>query len=131
MRTHYVDIPTEKWGVLLIYDFDKDDDEDLYAIMRSFNMSERNANKSLRILSTYNSGMAVSNMSLRMSAMFIGRATSMSQFWNSIVHETSHVASAIVDYYGEPCDGEAMAYLQGYIFQCIVEEVAEIEYKDF
>lgn len=128
MKNEYIDIPKEKWGILFIYDFDENDEDDLYAIMRSFNVSERNANKSLKILSTYNSGMAVSNFDLRMSAMFIGKPSSSGQFWNSVVHETSHVASAIVEYYDEPCDGEAIAYLQGYIFQCIVEQVAEPKY---
>ena len=125
MKTRYIDIPTEKWGILFVYDFDSEDDGDLYAIMRSFGMRERNIGKSLSILSTYNSGMAISSDSLRMSAMFIGKPSSSAQFWNSVVHETSHVASAIVDYYNEPCDGEAIAYLQGYIFQCIVEDIAE------
>ena len=128
MKNEYIDIPKEKWGILFIYDFDENDENDLYAIMRSFNVSERNTNKSLKILSTYNSGMAISNFDLRMSAMFIGKPSSSAQFWNSVVHETSHVASAIVEYYGEPCDGEAIAYLQGYIFQCIVEQVAEPKY---
>lgn len=124
MKTEYIDIPDEKWGILFIYDFDMYDENDLYAIMRSFNMSERNVNKSLKVLSTRNSGMAVSNFDLRMSAMFIGKASSRAQFWNSVVHETAHVASAIAEYYDEPCDGEAIAYLQGYIFQCIVEKIA-------
>ena len=128
MKTEYIDIPKDKWGVLLIYAFDESDERDLYAIMRSFNMSERNINKSLKILSTHNSGMAVSNFDLRMSAMLIGKPTSNAQFWNSIVHETAHVSSAITEYYDEPCDGEAIAYLQGYIFQCIVEQIAEPKY---
>ena len=110
MKTEYIDIPKDKWGVLLIYDFDESDERDLYAIMRSFNMSERNINKSLTILSTHNSGMAVSNFDLRMSAMFIGKPTS------------------ITEYYDEPCNGEAIAYLQGYIFQCNVEQIAEPKY---
>lgn len=127
MKTEYIDIPKEKWGILFICDFGEDDERDLYAIMRSFNISERNASKSIKILSTYNSGMAVSNFDLRMSAMFIGKPSSNAQFWNSVVHETAHVASAIVDYYDEPCDGEAIAYLQGYIFQCIVEQITNVE----
>lgn len=128
MVTKYIDIDNQKWGVLVIYDFDEHNADELSSIMESFGMNVRNINKSLRILSTYNSGMAVSNEGLRMSAMFIGKASSNAQFWNSIVHETAHVASAIVDYYDEPCDGEASAYLQGYIFQRVVEEVSDIKH---
>lgn len=126
MVTKFIEIPEEKWGCLLVWNFDVLDYDDIWAICRSFGMSDRNTKKSLQILSTYNSGMTVSNDDLRMSAMFIGRATSKGQFLNTIVHETAHTASAITTFYNKPCSGEDFAYLSGFIFQRIMEEIADI-----
>ena len=123
MITTFIKIPEHSWGCLLIYDFDELDHDKIWGICKSFGMSERNINKSLRILSTYNSGMTVSNKDLRMSAMFIGKATSNSQFWNSIGHECVHLVDAILNYYKTDCGSENHAYLQGFVFQRIVEEI--------
>lgn len=125
METAYIDIPTKKWGILLIYDFDMLDWDDMSAIMQSFGMPLRRVQHAIRVLSTYNSGLAISNDDLRMSAIFIGKPTSNAQWWNSLAHECKHVVDAIISYYDEPNDGESAAYLQGYIFQKIVEEIAE------
>lgn len=124
MITKFIDVDG-KWGFLVNFDFDLLDWDDMAAIMQSFGMKERNINRSLQILSTYNSGMAVSNDDLRMSAIFIGKPTTKSQFWSSINHELLHIEQAILDYYGEDWDGEPPAYLAGYLLQRVVEEVAE------
>jgi hypothetical protein len=126
MKKVYIEIPEEKWGCLLVWDFDVLDYDDIWSICKSFGMSDRNIKRSLQILSTYNSGMTVSSDDLRMSAMFIGRATSKGQFLNTIVHETAHTASAITTFYNKSCSGEDFAYLSGYIFQKIMEEIADI-----
>jgi hypothetical protein len=61
-----------------------------------------------------------------MSAMFIGKSSSTSQFWNTIAHECSHLVDAISSYYNVGCSTEDRAYLQGFIFQRIVEEIADV-----
>lgn len=124
MTTNYIDVDG-KWGIVIIRDFDRYDNEDLAAIMKSFGVGERNINKSLQILSTYNSGMAVSNSGLRMSAIFIGKPYSVSEFWSTVNHELYHVEQAILEYYGESWDGEPPAYLAGYLLKRVVEEIAE------
>jgi hypothetical protein len=58
-----------------------------------------------------------------MSAMFIGKSSSTSQFWNTIAHESSHLVDSISSYYDVDCNTEYRAYLQGFIFQRIVEEI--------
>lgn len=124
METRYIDVD-KKWGIVIIYDFNVEEEQDeLEAIMQSFGMSIRNSEKSLRILSTFNSGMAVSDTILKMSAVFIGDATSNAQWWSTIAHELHHVATTITDYYGKPYYKEGSAYLHGYLFQRIVEEIA-------
>jgi len=126
MVTRHIDIDNNKWGILLIFDFDAYNDEtDLTAIMRSFGMSRKKVNEALDILSYRNSGMAISNFGIKMSAIFTGNTTSNSQWWNSVAHEMRHVSDAILDYYGNDWDGETPAYLEGYIFQKIVETIAK------
>lgn len=122
MVTRHIDIDNNKWVILLIFDFDVDYDEiELSAIMDSFGMKSRAIDRALSILSTYNSGMCVSNEGVRMSAIFIGKPTSAEQFWDSIAHESLHVCQAILSYYGEDdWMGETPAYLDGYIFRKIV-----------
>ena len=123
MVTKFIEIPEEKWGCLLVWDFDVLDYDDIWSICKSFGMSDRNIKRSLQILSTYNSGMTVSNDDLRMSAMFIGKSSSMFQFWNTIARESSHLVDSISSYYNVDCNTEDRAYLQGFIFQRIVEEI--------
>ena len=123
METRYIDIPNKKWGVVVIYDFDHSDSDDLAAIMGSFGMNIRNTNKALNILSNFNTGMAVSKDSLRMSAIFVGNATSASEWWATAIHELKHVADAIIDYYGVDWDSEDAAYLTGYMTKELVETV--------
>lgn len=125
MVVRHIDIDKGKWGILFVYDFDLMDWDRLSAIMQTFGLSERNIKKSLRILSTYNSGMCVSRDDVRMSVIFIGKSTSTSQFWSTVSHELFHVEQAILDYYGTEWDGEPAAYLSGYLLQKVVEEIAE------
>ena len=126
MKTVYIEIPEESWGIIFLYDYDMTDWNDMWAIMRSFGMSYKGADEAIRILSTSNTGMTISNDDLRMSAIFISNATSKGQWLNTVVHETAHAAAAISSYYDKPCSGEDFAYLSGFIFQKIMEEVADI-----
>lgn len=126
MVTRYIDIDEDKWGIILIYDFNVHRNEaELSAIMEAFGMPEKRIDAALDVLSYHNSGMAISNFGVKMSAVFVADATSKGQWWNSMAHEMRHVSDAILDYYGDDWDGETPAYLEGYIFQKIVEEIAE------
>lgn len=124
MKTAYIDVD-DKWGIVIIYDFDTEYEyNELEAIMKSFGMNTRNTNKAIRILSTKNSGMAVSREDIKMSALFIGNTTSIPEWWSTVAHELHHAATAIIDYYNEPYYGEGDAYLHGYLLQQVVEQMA-------
>lgn len=126
MITKYIGIPNNKWGIVVIYDFDtRKDYVELMAIMRSFGMSQYNSKKALRILSNYNTGMAISLDELKMSAIFISDSSSNSQWWDSAIHELKHVADSIINYYGVDWDSEDAAYLTGYLTKELVELVGE------
>lgn len=62
-----------------------------------------------------NSGFTYTNYEKRLSIVGIGKASSKSQFLNTIVHEAKHIQSNICTYYDVPEDGEQAAYLIGYI----------------
>lgn len=125
MITKYLEVGDGDWGVLVNYDLDMLDYDDIAAVLHSFGMNERNIQKSLRILSAPNTGMAISNNDLRMTAIYIGNATSPSEFWSTVNHELYHATVAIIDYYGEPYDEEPAAYLQGELMKMATKEIGE------
>lgn len=126
MEQVYLRFPKEEWGVVVVYDFDTDYEHDvLVEQMRSFGMSTRSAEKALRILSNYNTGMAVSNEVLKMSAIYISDTTSVEQFWDTCAHELAHVVTAIIDAYDVPYWSEDAAYLSGFLMRQLVGEIGE------
>lgn len=126
MTTKYIGVGDDgEWGLIINYNLHSHDADELAAVMDSFGMSNADINEALGVLlKEYNSGMCVSREDLRMSAVFIGRTDSRSQFWNTISHELTHVGTAIIDYYAVSYSSEAAAYLQGYLLQRVVEEIA-------
>lgn len=126
MKQAYLKFPNNEWAVVVIYDFDTAfEHKVLVEQMRSFGLSIRNAEKALRILSNYNTGMAVSNETLKMSAIYISDATTPSHFWDSCAHELAHVVTAIIDAYHVPYYSEDAAYLSGFLMRQLVEEIGE------
>lgn len=124
MVTKYLEVGDNDWGILVNFDFDESDHDDIFAALQSFGMNRRNINKALRILSNFNTGMAVSNDDLRMSTIYISKATSPSEWWSTCLHEIRHVAQAIIEYYGADW-GEDDAYLTGFLTKQVVEKIAE------
>lgn len=123
MRTHYIEIGDNEWGVLLFYDFDYADRTEMSAIMDSFGVYDAEIRRALNVLFDPNSGMTISRPDLRMSAMFISDATSVEQFIDTVAHEIDHVQSAICDYYGIDYGGEDAAWLQGFLAQKVAEKL--------
>lgn len=129
METKYIGIGDNDWGLIVCYDYDMRDWDDMWAIMRSFGLSSRKAEEAIRVLSHPNNGMSISNYDIRMSVIFISNATSEDEWWNSIQHELNHVAVAIIDYFGEPYWGEPASYLSGHLLQRVIKEVGYPCYK--
>jgi len=125
METVYIEVGDKDWGILINYDFDEKDYDEISAALYSFGMNRRNISKCLNILSSPNSGMTISNSALKMTSIYIGRSTSASEFWNTLNHELFHATVAIIDYYGEPYDEEPAAYLHGEIMRKVVERIGE------
>ena len=113
-----------EWAVIVCYDFSLLDFDDMAAIMDTFGLSKKNINKALRILSSYNTGMAISREDIKMSVVFVSKATSPSEWWSTCLHELRHAAQAIIEYYGADW-GEDDAYLTGFLTKQVVEKIAE------
>ena len=126
MTQDYIEVPDNKWGIVVIYDFDTEYEYvELMAIMRSFGMTTNRAKKAINILSNYNTGMALSIKDIKMSSVFISKATDNTQWWDTAIHELKHVADAIVDYYNVQWDSEDAAYLTGFLTKELVKLVGE------
>lgn len=126
MKQTYLRFPHNEWGIVVVTDFDTNLEHDvMIEQMRSFGMSIRDAERATRILSNYNTGMAVSNDTLKMSAVYISDATSPSQFWDTVAHELAHVTVSIIDHYDVPYYSEDAAYLSGFLMRQLVEAIGE------
>lgn len=125
MQTKYIDIKG-KWGVILCYDFYKEDEDEMRQSMRAFGMKERNIDKAIKILFRQNNGMCVNRADIRMSLVFIGNATGGDQWWDTVAHETlDHVKTAICIYYDVPFGSEDSAWLTGYLMRKTVQLIGE------
>lgn len=126
MKQAYLKFPRNEWGVVVVYDFDTDlEYDEMYEQLRSFGMSQYNIKKALNILSAYNTGMHVSNNTLKMSAIYISNTTTPSEWWDSAAHELAHTVVSIIDHYNVPYYSEDAAYLAGFLMKQLVEQVAE------
>ena len=127
MVTKYLDVPNQKWGVVVVLDYDVEYEyRDLRAIMMSFGLlDESKIEKSMRILDEPNTGMTISNNDLCMSVIFISDATDSGEWWDTALHEIYHTSNAIIDYYGVPYESEGAAYLMGYLTKGFIEQVGE------
>lgn len=124
MRKEYINV-ADKWGIVICFDYNVVfDNDELWSIMRSFGMSQDDADEALRVLSHPNTGLCISNDGINMSVIFISNATSESEWWDTALHELRHAAQAILDYYKADF-GEDDAYLTGFLTKQLVELVGE------
>lgn len=124
MQTEYVDV-RGKWGIVLCYGLDLDDDIDIMNYMMSLGSNEEGAYKAVNVLfGQENAGLCVTNMALRMSLIFIGDADSAEQWWDTLSHELYHAQQAIIEYYNVRPDTEKAAWTMGYLMRKSVELVA-------
>lgn len=124
MLSEYIDI-RGKWGVVICYDLTYQDEGDMYAYMESLGMKHSKIMEALDVLlDEINTGLCVSNPRLRMSLIFVGRAESTEQWWDTLTHELYHSQQFICDYYGVRPDSEDGAWTMGYLMRKAVEQIA-------
>lgn len=77
-------------------------------------------------LSQPNTGYTYTNYDGHYTLMFVSRATSDAQMYDTIDHEKKHVVEHISDYYGVDPKGEEAAYLAGEIGRLLFPAVAYV-----
>jgi len=124
MYERYIDVEGY-WGILLCYNYDRDDYDRMRSIMDSFGMNEYRIIEAMDVLKHKNTGMAISRSDITMSVMFISPATSHEQFMDTVAHEIDHVQFAIDKHYGVECGSEDAAWLQGFMMREITRILDE------
>lgn len=123
MTKHYIDI-VKKWAVILAYDVEVADLDELASWLDALGCGRRDLEKACRIALGTNNGFTFSNSNLRMSLVVISDASDEAQWWDTLVHEIDHVQNAICSYYDVPLGSEAAAWTQGYIMRQVVNTIA-------
>ena len=103
------------WTVTVVYDVWPSDLQEVARLMRRVGASQKMIDEATDNLSGWNAGYTLTSFGWQESIVFIGRATSLREFLNTVVHEVDHVQDHVAEYYGVRLGSEQAAYLQGYI----------------
>lgn len=109
------------WNVTVVYDVWPSDLPEVAVLMRRVGASRKMIDEATANLSGWNAGYTLTAMGMCESIVFIGRATSMREFLNTVTHEVDHVQAHVAEYYGVSLGTEQAAYLQGYISGRLLE----------
>ena len=101
--------------MLACYGVQPDDLTEVAGMMLKLGASREQMSEAWDTLAGWNGGVTYTSFYDRMSLVFIGRAESAREFFNTIDHEIDHVQDHIAQYYGVMLGTEEAAYLQGYI----------------
>ena len=94
---------------------DREDIRDVYESLLSVGVPNYKAQKVCMTLSKPNTGYTLTDYEGKFTLIFISRATTPSQMYDSIQHETKHAVEHISNYYNVDPKSEESAYLQGEI----------------
>ena len=125
MKSKYIDVK-DKWGIVVCYDLMRKDVREMRSLMESVGLEDEEIDGYLRMLLYHkNTGMCITNMDLKMSLVFVGQASSMDQWWDTMAHEVlDHAKIAILDYYDVPLRSEDSAWLTGFLMRKVVQLIA-------
>ena len=78
------------------------------------------------ISDSLNMGLCYSNYNTKESVLVVGKASSADEFFNSIVHELSHLQGHICDVIGIDPKGEEIAYYMGDLSRDIYPSISHL-----
>ena len=105
---------------------DREDLRDVYEALLSIGAPDYKAQEVCMTLSQPNTGYTYTNYDGHYTLMFVSRATSGAQMYDTIDHEKKHVVEHISDYYGVDPKSEEAAYLAGEIGRLLFPAVAYV-----
>lgn len=91
--------------------------------LEKINCSEKDIKNAIRVSKSINSGFTFTNPTYKTTIMYISKASSRAQWFNTLVHELKHVQSHICSYYNIDEKGEEAAYLIRYLMQKIIKYI--------
>ena len=130
MFAQYIKLGNRKWNVLIYYNVDRDDFVEIEDSLLQLDCPEKDIARAFKVLRNKNTGFTFSNTDYQMSIVCISKATSVSQFVSTAIHEAKHVQSHVCAYYDIDEDSEDAAYLIGYLVQHMYKMVARV-LKDY
>ena len=109
-------IGTRDWYIMAYYNVHTERElTEVADILRSVYCSAPDITKAVDVLSEPNHGFTFTNFDEHLTLMFMSKATSAEQMYDSIQHELKHAVEQISEYYGVNPKSEESAYLQGEI----------------
>lgn len=126
MTAQYIKLGHRAWNILIYYNADINNFVEIENSLRSLDCPDKDIEEVYRVLHRKNTGFTFSNTDYKMSIVCIGRATNVSQFVDTAVHEAKHVQSHVCEYYGISEDSEKAAYTIGYIVRQMYKMVSKI-----
>lgn len=102
------------WYIMVQYDiYTTKDLNEVYKTLLASGCADYKAQEACMVLSRRNTGYTFTNFNDHLSVIFIGKADSPEQVYDTLQHETKHVVEHIGEYYGIMPNSEESAYLQG------------------
>ena len=111
------------WNVTVLYDVWPGDLPEVAQLFRRAGANTSMIDEVTDNLSGWNAGYTLTAFGWEESIVCIGRATSLREFLNTVIHEVDHVQAHVSEYYGVELGTEQAAYLQGYIGGRLLEFV--------
>lgn len=118
-------IPEAEWLIHMYFAIDTYYIEDIMERLYNIGCDETRAKKAYEnmVADKMNTGFTYSNYRNRESVMVVSKTTSAEQFFNTTVHELTHLASHISHALGYEPTGEKIAYILGDVAQKIFPDI--------
>lgn len=115
------------WWIMASIGIDgRDDLREVYEALLSIGAPDNKAQEICMTLSQPNTGYTYTDYDCHYTLMFISKATSYAQMYDTLTHEQKHVVEHISNYYGVDPKSEEAAYLAGEIGRLLFPAAAYV-----
>lgn len=115
MNVKSLTIPIYDWNVIVCYNIQKEDKDELVNRLGVFNIPKDVIESSTCELNDVNSGTSITNSNYLFAVILYTQIYDESGFWKIIPHEIDHLVTRIAEYHN--LEIEARGYLTGYIYR--------------
>lgn len=113
------------WWIMAYFMVDDTDDlKEVYETLLAAGCDDYKAQEVCMVLSRDNTGYTFTNLDDHVTFMFVSKASSPEQMFDSIMHEIKHLTEHVGEYYGLDPKEEMSAYLQGEVGRNLFPAVA-------